>query len=87
MSDTRDKDNIQNILRLLESMTGNINRLLVFKKQTEDKENRKAMTNNTKFIRIEQFNEGINNLKKLIENNKKNFQKLDLISQTFAMLI
>ena len=79
MSDTRDKDNIQNILRLLESMTGNINRLLVFKKQTEDKENRKAMTNNTKFIRIEQFNEGINNLKKLIENNKKNFQKLDLI--------
>ena len=79
MSDTRDKDNIQNILRLLESMTGNINRLLEFKKQTEDKENRKAMTNNTKFIRIEQFNEGINNLKKLIENNKKNFQKLYLI--------
>ena len=79
MSDTRDKDNIQNILRLLESMTGNINSLLEFKKQTEDKENRKAMANNTKFIRIEQFNEGINNLKKLIENNKKNFQKLDLI--------
>ena len=43
MSDTRDKDNIQNILRLIESMTGNINRLLEFKKQTEDKENRKAM--------------------------------------------
>ena len=76
MSDTRDKDNIQNILRLIESMTGNINRLLEFKKQTEDKENRKAMTNNNKFIKIEQFNEGINNLKKLIENNKKEFSEI-----------
>ena len=76
MSDTRDKDNIQNILRLIESMTGNINRLLEFKKQTEDKENRRAMTNNNKYIKIEQFNEGINNLKKLIENNKKEFSEI-----------
>ena len=76
LNDSRDRDNIANILRLIESMSGNITRLNDFKKITEEKEKRKAIIDNTKYIKPETFNEGINNLKKMIENNRKEFSEI-----------
>ena len=84
VNDTKDKDNIRNIFRIIESLNGNVNNLLEFKKATEDKENRRSMiNNNNKFIKQEQFNEGINNLKKLIENNKKEYSQIRLDFSNF----
>ena len=76
LNDSRDRDNIANMTRLIESMSGNITRLLDFKKMTEEKEKRKAVVDNSKYVKPETFNEGINNLKKLIENVKKEFSEL-----------
>ena len=76
LNDSRDRDNIANMMRLIEVMRGNIDRLLEYKKMTEEKEKRKAIIDNTKYVKPEQFNEGINNLKKMIENNKKEFSEI-----------
>ena len=76
LNDSRDRDNIANIMRIIESITGNINRLMDFKKMTEEKEKRKAIIDNTKYVKPEQLNEAINNLKKMIENNKKEFSEI-----------
>ena len=76
LNDSRDRDNIVNMMRLIETMTGNINRLNDFKKILEEKEKRKAIVDNNKYIKPEQFNEGINNLKKMIEAYKKDFSEI-----------
>lgn len=76
LNDTRDRDNISNIMRLIESIQGNIKNLIEFKKMTEEKERRKAIIDNAKFVKPETFNEAINNLKKMIENNKKEFSEI-----------
>ena len=43
---------------------------------TEEKERRKAIIDNAKFVKPETFNEAISNLKKMIENNKKEFSEI-----------
>ena len=76
LNDSRDRDNISNIMRKMETISGNITKLLDFKKITEDKEKRKAVVDNSKYVKPETFNEGMNNLKKMIENYKKEFQEI-----------
>ena len=76
LNDSRDRDNISNIMRKMETISGNITKLLDFKKITEDKEKRKAVVDNSKYVKPEAFNEGMNNLKKMIENYKKEFQEI-----------
>ena len=76
LNDSRDRDNISNIMRKMETISGNITKLLDFKKITEDKEKRKAAVDNSKYVKPETFNEGMNNLKKMIENYKKEFQEI-----------
>ena len=76
LNDSRDRDNISNIMRKMETISGNITKLLDFKKITEDKEKRKAAVDNSKYVKPEAFNEGMNNLKKMIENYKKEFQEI-----------
>ena len=76
LNDFRDRDNIAHIMKLIETMSGNIRILLDYKKITEEKEKRKAIIDSNKFVKPETFNEGINNLKKLIDNFKKDFSEL-----------
>ena len=76
LNDSRNSDNIAFLMKKTETMTGNISKLLDFKKITEDKDKRKAVVDNSKYVKPETFNEGINNLKKMIENTKKEFTEI-----------
>ena len=76
LNDSRDRNNISTIMRFIETMSENINRLLDFKKITEEKEKRKAISDNNKYIKPEQFNEGMINIKKIIENYRKEIIEL-----------
>ena len=82
LNDSRDRDNIVQVMKSLETLSGNIRILFDFKKIMEEKEKRKAIVDNNKYIRPETFEEGINNLKKMIENNRKEFSdiRLDMAS-------
>ena len=76
LNDSRNSDNIAFLMKKTETMTGNISKLLDFKKITEDKDKRKAVVDNSKYVKPETFNEGINNLKKMIEYTKKEFTEI-----------
>ena len=76
LNDSRNSDNIAYLMKKTETMNGNITKLLDFKKITEDKDKRKAVVDNSKYVKPETFNEGINNLKKMIENSKKEFTEI-----------
>ena len=76
LNDSRDRDNIKNIMKLIESMNSNINRLMEYKKINEEKEKRKTIVDKNKYVKPEQFNEGINNLKKMIDGNKREFSEI-----------
>ena len=76
LNDSRNSDNIAYLMKKTDTMNGNITKLLDFKKITEDKDKRKAVVDNSKYVKPETFNEGINNLKKMIENNKKEFTEI-----------
>ena len=76
LNDSRNSDNIAFLMKKTETMTGNITKLLDFKKITEDKDKRKAVVDNSKYVKPETFNEGINNLKKMIEYIKKEFTEI-----------
>lgn len=76
LNDSRNSDNIAYLMKKTDTMNGNITKLLDFKKITEDKDKRKAVVDNSKYVKPETFNEGINNLKKMIENSKKEFTEI-----------
>ena len=78
LNDTRDHDNIVNIMKILESLSNNIQRLMDFKKYMEEKEKRKAIVDNTKYVKQDGFNEAINNIHKSIDINKKDFNEIRL---------
>ena len=78
LSDTRDHDNIVNIMKILESLSNHIQRLMEFKKFMEEKEKRKAIVDNTKYVKQDGFNEAINNIHKTIDINKKDFNEIRL---------
>ena len=76
LNDSRNSDNIAYLMKKTDTMNGNITKLLDFKKITEDKDKRKAVVDNSKYVKPETFNEGITNLKKMIENSKKEFTEI-----------
>ena len=76
LNDSRNADNIAYLMKKTDSMAGNITKLLDFKKITEDKDKRKAVADNSKYVKPETFNEGMNNLKKMIESYKKDFSEI-----------
>ena len=78
INDSRDHDNLVVVMKTMESMTTNVKMLLDFKKVNEEKDKRKAIVETNKFIKVETFNEAINNLYKYIDSNKKEFTEIRL---------
>ena len=72
LNDTTDHDNLAEVMNTTDTLTKNMKKLLEFKKVFEEKEKRKANEENNKYLKQEIYHEEINNLYKMIENNKKN---------------
>ena len=78
LSDSRDHDNIVSLMKIMESISQSIQKLMDFKKAYEEKDKRKAIADNNKFVRQEGFNEAINSLHKRMDNNRKEFSEIRL---------
>ena len=78
LSDSRDHDNIVSLMKIMDSISGNIQKLMDFKKAYEEKDKRKAIVDNNKYVRQEGFNEAISNIHKHMDNNRKEFSEIRL---------
>ena len=76
LSDSRDHDNIVSLMKIMESISNNIQKLMEFKKTIEEKDKRKALADNNKYVKQEGFNEAINNIHKHMDSNKKEFSEM-----------
>ncbi len=72
LKDTIDHDNLVEIMSTTDTLTKNMKKLLEFKKVYEEKEKRKTNEESNKYIKQEIYHEEINNIYKMIDNNKKN---------------
>ena len=78
LSDSRDHDNIVSLMKIMDSISQSIQKLMDFKKSYEEKDKRKAIADNNKFVKQEGFNEAINSLHKRMDNNRKEFSEIRL---------
>ena len=76
LSDSRDHDNLVSLMKIMDSISNNIQRLMDFKKTIEEKEKRKAIADNNKYVKQDGFNEAINNIHKHMDTNKKEFSEI-----------
>ena len=72
LNDSTDHDSLVEIMSTTDTLTKNMKKLLEFKKVYEEKEKRKINEESNKYIKQEIYHEEINNLHKMIDNNKKN---------------
>ena len=78
LSDSRDHDNLVSLMKIMDSISLSIQKLMEFKKIYEEKEKRKIIQENNKFVKQEGFNEAINSIQKHMDNNKKEFSEIRL---------
>ena len=78
LSDSRDHDNLVNLMKIMDSISNNIQKLMEFKRLIEEKDKRKAIAENNKYVKQEGFNEAISNIHKYMDNNKKEFSEIRL---------
>ena len=78
LCDKKDHDNLTFLMRIVENITNEVKILLNFKKIVEEKDKRKVVIDNSKYVKQEGFNEVINNINKNIDNNKKEFNEIRL---------
>ena len=78
LSDSRDHDNLVSLMKLIEYISINIQKLMEFKRLIEEKDKRKAIAENNKYVKQEGFNEAISNIHKYMDNNKKEFSEIRL---------
>ena len=76
--DKKDHDNLTNLIKIVESISNDIQILTDFKKGVEEKEKRKAIVDATKYVKQDGFNEAINNINKNIDNNRKEFSEIHM---------
>ena len=76
LCDSRDHDNLISLMKIVDNISTNIQKLLEFKKIFEEKDKRKAIVDNTKYVKQDGFNEAINNIHRSIDNNKKEFSEI-----------
>ena len=74
--DSRDHDNLVSLMKIVDNISINIQKLLEFKKIFEEKDKRKAIVDNSKYVKQDGFNEAINNIHRSIDNNKKEFSEI-----------
>ena len=56
LSDSRDHDNLVSLMKIMESISINIQKLMEFKRLIEEKDKRKAIAENNKYVKQEGFN-------------------------------
>ena len=78
LSDSRDHDNIISLMKIMDSISLNIQKLMEFKKLIEEKDKRKVIADNNKYVKQEGFNEAINSIHKHMDSNKKEFSEIRL---------
>ena len=78
LCDKRDHDNITFLMKIIENVSIDIQKLNDFKKIVEEKDKRKAIIDTSKFVKQEGFNEAITNINKNIDSNKKEFSEIRL---------
>ena len=76
LSDSRDHDNLVSLMKIMDSISMSIQKLMDFKKTFEEKDKRKAIIDNSKYVKLDGFNETINNIHKHMDNNKKEFSEI-----------
>ena len=75
-NDQTDHNAIQTLIQKNEIYASNIQKLMDFKTDYEEKEKRKAIVETNKYVKQDGFNELINNLHKQIDVNKRDFQDI-----------
>ena len=78
LSDSRDHDNLVSLMKIMDNISSHIQKLMDFKKALEEKDKRKAIVENSKYVKQEGFNEAMNNIHKYMDNNKKEFSEIRL---------
>ena len=76
LSDSRDHDNLVRLMKIMDSISMSIQKLMDFKKAFEEKDKRKAIIDNSKYVKQEGFNEAINNIHKHMDSNKKEVSEM-----------
>ena len=75
-NDQTDHNALQTLIQKNEVFSGNLQKLMDFKTDYEEKERRKVVVETNKYVRQDGFNELINSLHKEIDINKRDFQDI-----------
>ena len=65
-------------MKIMDSISASIQKLMEFKKAYQEKERRKAIADSNKYVKQKEFNEAINSIHKHMVSNRKEFSELRL---------